>query len=1031
MSLEEYGSDSLGDSPSPPKKEKKKEYKVAGIGGAKAAQVRAARNKSAESTKDEEWMPLKPVVIDMDSKFKIRYTQAENYRAYKLFNIIDTTNGGSISERELKRCLMGDTFQVFKKSFDHADCGFVYGLDEDKCVMVDAIEPHSPASHDPYLLRGLQIWRVNGTHIPPNDPKSLPLVYKLLMTTPPDHPVEFEMVEPILQITQFSNYIDVVVDGVIYSVELPVGAVYNLDEFRKKLSRAFRRCEPKLGAIKIHFDGKRRQAHLHCEEFEFGLMFASGPNYHRSSRYALGFASEDSPPAYDHRGQPMVFDLDLGVKQKEADVVLTELFAKFDEDGSGEFEYEEFRDFYIRFLDTDESIDLLRRYAMYRFRDLEKESAYYEAIRLRKYKKERRADLAERERPLRKKQSAFYKENSMFDVFGIRRRVYKYKIPNLTMDKPKGAVRRKERSQRMLRAAEEEARRGAEREQGGALLIKNGGVGDGSSPGTGAGKRKEKEIAHGEAGDDDGSVQTGAGGGSGNDESTVGSASAGGFVRLTTEERLLQRREIKAKRKKHDMARRLKMNEIFAQNAQIARQNRKDALQMAGTLASIHMQDMHAALKLARKTAVRTEDSGVAGITKFNVSFTHVIATPALIITPTMFTDNVNNDDIELENLSSSQMHPAVQRYFLIRQPKGVNSEFDSYNLHPSFFTADYEREPSRHSSFGMGVCSLIDRQLQEGIEYRKKHKIPKGFDKVPEWDAKPQAPAKVSWRKKDPPLKSDRLVCRATVWTVRVSELPTVTPAAVVGSGLAPVLATLLPTPLVANSPSVSIRVGDQETLCYKFATEIVSLAGSTCQWDDLGWVLRIRARDSIEVVVMSGTPSKQVVIGKATISALELADKPVDAAGMLEMSLTLYGGTKGTATRGSVYFKVFMEQGGEWDWFRVDYMRKQAELQKQAKFHKWLLRQKNAPKTILPFPLHFTVQGIRAFDLQPVHLLISNSPYITLEYGDADNKQTTVMEGAGYQAEWRDLGWAVRCSTRRNNMIFMAYSGYTVIGE
>ena len=52
---------------------------------------------------------------------------------------------------------------------------------------------------------------------------------------------------------------------------------------------------------------------------------------------------------------------------------MNELFEKFDEDKSGNFEYEEFRDFFIRFLDTEESIQLLRDYAQYKFRDMEKE----------------------------------------------------------------------------------------------------------------------------------------------------------------------------------------------------------------------------------------------------------------------------------------------------------------------------------------------------------------------------------------------------------------------------------------------------------------------------------------------------------------------------------------------------------------------------------------------------------------------------------------------------------------------------------
>lgn len=53
---------------------------------------------------------------------------------------------------------------------------------------------------------------------------------------------------------------------------------------------------------------------------------------------------------------------------------MTELFMKFDADGSGEFEFEEFRDFYIKYLDNEDSLERLRNYANFRFRDIEFES---------------------------------------------------------------------------------------------------------------------------------------------------------------------------------------------------------------------------------------------------------------------------------------------------------------------------------------------------------------------------------------------------------------------------------------------------------------------------------------------------------------------------------------------------------------------------------------------------------------------------------------------------------------------------------
>lgn len=958
-------------------------HKIPGIGGKKAEQIRKAQNKSADDTKAEEYLPLEPVIIDLETNFQRAYSQEENYRAYKLFNIIDSNNGGTITLRELKRCLMGDTFRTFKVHFDHPDSGFVFGLDEDVCVMVDKIEADSPAANDPYLIRGLQVWKVNDTFIPPNDPKSLALVYKLLLQSH-DEPVDFEIVEPILQITTLSNIIDIEALGQIFSVALPVGAVYNLGVFEKKMKKALMRTDKVLKAIKISFDGKRRQTYFRCEEFEFALIFQSGPNFQRSARYALGFSTDDSPTAFQHKGQPMVFDLDLGVKPVEAETVLAEIFAIFDADGSGEFEYEEFRDFYIKFLDTDDSVDLLRRYAQYRFRDLQKEAKYYEQIRLQEFKRERRKILVEKERPLRKVQRDFYFANSEFDTFGIRRRAYRgYRPAN------KIIIRTKPRKNRIKK-------------------IKPSSDGD-SEIGTGAAAQNssnnngEGDEAN-EFGPDDqtlGEISQNTG----DQESSVGDDSAAIFVKLTPAEKLLKRAETKALRLKHATERRLKLNEIFAQNATINRQNRKDALQTKGTLTAVHMQEVHHALKLARKTAVRTGDSGVSGITQMNVSFTHVIATPALIISATMFTEQADNDDIELENLPSSKMHPAVQRYFLIRESKRVNAEFDSYIKHPAFFTSDYEREPSRHSSYAMGICKLIERQQQAGIDYRQQYRIEPEWKHVPAWDSKPEKLGKVGWKRPEKALKSDRLVARATVRSISVADLPTM-------------------NPFIINSPFVSIVCGE-----YRYSSEANSLSGTASQWDDLNWIVRIRAKDTFFISVYTGTVRNNTLIGKTSVSALDLVDKPVDKAANLEIMLQLY--TEAGKPSGNVKFNFFMEQGSEWDWFRADYIRKQNQLAKEKKLNKWLLRRANAPKSILPFPLKFTVLGIKVFDLQAAHMILQNSPYVTLEYGDAEMKQSDVKEGAGYSAEWVDLGWEARCSTRRNNMIFTVHSGYAVIGR
>ena len=51
-------------------------------------------------------------------------------------------------------------------------------------------------------------------------------------------------------------------DEGIYSVELPVGAVYNLEIFESKIRMAMRKCSHELKHIHASFDGHRRQAYV-------------------------------------------------------------------------------------------------------------------------------------------------------------------------------------------------------------------------------------------------------------------------------------------------------------------------------------------------------------------------------------------------------------------------------------------------------------------------------------------------------------------------------------------------------------------------------------------------------------------------------------------------------------------------------------------------------------------------------------------------------------------------------------------------
>ena len=104
-------------------------------------------------------------------------SQEENYRAYKLFSMIDIDGGGTITIRELKRVMSGSSVRYFSCEFAHPDAGIVWGLDEEQCVCIDVIEHHSLASNDPSLTRHLRIHSINEIVIPLHNPRSLNILH--------------------------------------------------------------------------------------------------------------------------------------------------------------------------------------------------------------------------------------------------------------------------------------------------------------------------------------------------------------------------------------------------------------------------------------------------------------------------------------------------------------------------------------------------------------------------------------------------------------------------------------------------------------------------------------------------------------------------------------------------------------------------------------------------------------------------------------------------------------------------------------
>lgn len=257
------------------------------------------------------------------------------------------------------------------------------------CLIIESIEPKSPASAVPEIIHGLRVIRVNDYYFMPNDKNALQDLLQYLLQLH-DEKLEIEILEPTLILTLFSHVLDIQVDSSIFSVELPVGALYNLEIFKSIVQTYLIRAHPAFEFMTVGVIKKRRQIFFQCENFQFRLLFASGPNYHRSCRFALGFSAEDYDFSHYHSGQTMAIDLELGLSQKQLEVLTKEIFDRFDRYQIGALDYEEFRDFYVRFLDNEVCIELLRTYARYRFRNLELEAWWYDVNEKKRERVERK-----------------------------------------------------------------------------------------------------------------------------------------------------------------------------------------------------------------------------------------------------------------------------------------------------------------------------------------------------------------------------------------------------------------------------------------------------------------------------------------------------------------------------------------------------------------------------------------------------------------------------------------------------------------
>lgn len=702
-------------------------------------------------------------------------TQDENYRAYKLFSMMDVDGGGSISLRELNRVLMGEVIRFVSCDFDHPDTGIVFGLDEENCVAIIDIEPRSAAAAFPFLIERMRLYQIDDIVVKQHDKKSLQAVYEELLRIH-DEPLTFSFHEPILIINKFSCAIDIEMDGDIHTVMLPIGAIYSAEVFCRRLHDAMAAVDPVLESITVAFNSQKRQITFKSTSIPFRLLFASGKNCRRSCRYSFGFSAVDTAFDVVHVGQPMYMNLNLGISQAKMEILMRELFEQFDRDGSGEFEFEEFRDFYIKYLDTEESLDRLRKYAQYRFRDVERERFVLQQQHERKLRNDRRRYLKKKNKEVVAGQKRTFYEDSYKDAFNIRRRKYHHRTNDNLMSR-----------NQLNKVMESTLPQGDEHSQAEQESVL-------SSIGEGAIKPKQDEL-------------------------------------MAREERLEARRnEMKEKQHLQAERRRKVLEKILEANLELKKKEKKLNAQHVDDLVTTQLMELQFQIKRrlieSMKMASNTEFEKIAS---FGVTMDRIITSPAVTVHEGILSNALvpSPDVIEVAALPSSKVHPAMMNYYCMKENhKDLKEVFNAEYLHPAFFTADYVRQPSRHSYVALSLARVMKAKRSEGVQFRAEQHIIRCYDFPPEDDLPIKTGNKIfkTPKRKDNGSnllrtkkvsfidmevnrfnkpKNSAVIARLTVVSIKVRNLASL-------------------SILQRNSPFVSLQCGETQ-----FTTEVYSFAG------------------------------------------------------------------------------------------------------------------------------------------------------------------------------------------------------------
>lgn len=313
---------------------------------------------------------------------------------------------------------------------------------------------------------------------------------------------------------------------------------------------------------------------------------------------------------------------------------------------------------------------------------------------------------------------------------------------------------------------------------------------------------------------------------------------------------------------------------------------------------------------------------GDDGFSRIEVS-QNMVTSPALKVPASAFSGVLSPDDVELEVLPSTLMHPAAINYFFRR--RNTVDDFNAKVCHPAFFNSDYERFSTRHSTNASNLCREMTNFRAAGVVYRLANNIKYKGDVIDLIDTPPKCTKcqcflyahlyesriptghkKIhsvlddgicqSCNETPPPIEvidDEKLIGRLCILAITLYGLKS---QSLFTANSPSIIATC---GLARRTTDISWHSGIYISSSFSLSLSLLPLIsplsiGEFAQWSDLEWPFVLKHASSVNLEVNSGYSVGTVNIGAFSMTGHTIIDTPIDVFGECEIVGPIMKGKK-----------------------------------------------------------------------------------------------------------------------------------------